>query len=164
MWALLAQWYSRRTFFNGLTPFFVIISHWTTPLPFSWTIFNSRHPRMICTKFDWKWPAGSGKVDFFSIWTILQSSPLWRGPGSLFEQFWIPFTQGWFEIGQLVLYRRRCFFNINIFPVVAPPGPQRLRFETWIYIILESFHVNMSSSGSVVLLRKFFLNDPTLFL
>jgi hypothetical protein len=35
-------------------------------------------------------------------------SPLWRGPGPLFEQTWIPFIQGWFvpsliDFGPLVL-------------------------------------------------------------
>jgi hypothetical protein len=32
--------------------------------PFIWTTDNSLYPRMICTKFDWNWPAGSGE-DFF---------------------------------------------------------------------------------------------------
>jgi hypothetical protein len=42
------------------------------------------------------------------IFALLWLSPLWRGPGPLFEQFKIPFTQGWIvpsliEIGLLVL-------------------------------------------------------------
>jgi hypothetical protein len=32
---------------------------------FIWTIQNSLYPRMICTKFDWNWLAGSGKYFFF---------------------------------------------------------------------------------------------------
>jgi hypothetical protein len=33
-----------------------------------------------------------------------------------------------------------------VFPIVAPPKPWGPWFEqTWIYIISESFHVNMSS-------------------
>ena len=44
-----------------------------------------------------------------------------------------------------------------IFPIVAPPDPREPWFvQTWIYIISESFHVNMSSSGSVVLEKKSF--------
>jgi hypothetical protein len=44
-----------------------------------------------------------------------------------------------------------------VFPIVAPPDPRGPCFEqTWIYIISESFHVNMSSSGKVVLENKIF--------
>ena len=49
-------------------------------------------------------------------------SPLWRGPGTLFEQFRIPFTQRWFlpsliEIGLLVLEKKnfknfQCIFTL----------------------------------------------------
>jgi hypothetical protein len=40
---------------------------------------------------------------------------------------------------------------------VAPPDPQGLWCEQfWIYIISESFHVNMTYSGSVVLETKIF--------
>jgi hypothetical protein len=38
-----------------------------------------------------------------------------------------------------------------VFPIVALPDPRGPWFvQTWIYIISEIFHVNMSSSGSVV--------------
>ena len=45
------------------------------------------------------------------IFAFLRLSPLWRGPGPLFEQFRIPFTQEWFmpsliEVGQLVLEKK----------------------------------------------------------
>jgi hypothetical protein len=48
---------------------FVIISLLKRTRPFIWTNLNSLHPRMICTKFDWIWPAGSGEEDFqkFSV-------------------------------------------------------------------------------------------------
>jgi hypothetical protein len=37
------------------------------------------------------------------------------------------------------------------FPIVAPPNTREPWFvQTWIYIMSESFHVNMSSTGSVV--------------
>jgi hypothetical protein len=43
------------------------------------------------------------------------------------------------------------------FPIVAPPDPLAPWFvQTCIYIISESFHVNMSSSGSVVCEKKIF--------
>jgi hypothetical protein len=44
-----------------------------------------------------------------------------------------------------------------VFPFVAPPDPRGPWFvQTWIYTLSESFHVNMSSSGSVVLEKKIF--------
>jgi hypothetical protein len=80
---------------------------------------NLESLRMIGTKFDWNWPAGSREEVFF--------------------------------------------FNINtseyqVFPIVAPPKPRGPWFEeTWIYmyIISESFYVNMTYSGSVILEKIF---------
>jgi hypothetical protein len=44
-----------------------------------------------------------------------------------------------------------------VFSIVAPPNPQGPWFEqTWIYIMSESFHVNVSSSGSVVFEKEDF--------
>ena len=44
-----------------------------------------------------------------------------------------------------------------ILPIVAPPDPRGpWREQFWIYIISESFHVNMNYSGSVVLEKKIF--------
>jgi hypothetical protein len=45
---------------------FVIISPWTRTWPFIYTIFYSLYTWMICTKFEWNWPTGSGE-DFFLI-------------------------------------------------------------------------------------------------
>jgi hypothetical protein len=38
--------------------------------PFIWTKLNPLHPKIICTKFDWIWLAGSGEEDFkkFSVY------------------------------------------------------------------------------------------------
>jgi hypothetical protein len=52
------------------------------------------------------------------------------------------------------------FFNINTcnygFPIMAPPDPWGSWFEEiWIYIMSESFHVNMTFSSSVVLEKMF---------
>jgi hypothetical protein len=42
-----------------------------------------------------------------------------------------------------------------VFPIVVPPDPRGPWFEqTWIYIISESFNVNMKSSGSMDLEKK----------
>jgi hypothetical protein len=43
-----------------------------------------------------------------------------------------------------------------VFPIVAPPDSRGPWFEqTWIYIISESFHVNLSYSGLVVVEKTF---------
>ena len=34
---------------------------------FIWTNLNPLHPGMLCTKFGWNWPSGSGEEDFFLI-------------------------------------------------------------------------------------------------
>jgi hypothetical protein len=106
--------------FKMIPPYFcksMIISPWERTWPLFWIIFHSFHPRMICTKFDWNWPAGSGEDDCF-----------------------------------------RCKHVNMVFLIVAPPDPWGPWFEeTWNYIISESFHVNMSSSGSVVLEKKIFI-------
>ena len=39
---------------------FLIISPWKRAEPFSWTNLNSLHQKMICAKFGWNWPKGSG--------------------------------------------------------------------------------------------------------
>jgi hypothetical protein len=102
---------------------------------------------------------------------FLWLSPLWRGAGPFLVQFKMPFTQGWFppsfiEIGVLIL--EKIFFQYNIckygFPYCGPSWPPEPWCEQfWIYIISESFHVNMTYSVSVFWRRKFF-NEPTPFL
>jgi hypothetical protein len=72
---------------------FVIISPLKKTWPFTWTTWNSLYPRMICTKFDWNWTAGSGEDFFFKfpcIFTLLLLSPLGEGQSPSFEQFRIP--------------------------------------------------------------------------
>ena len=43
--------------------YFVFISPWKRAGPFIWTNLNSLHPRMLCAKFGWNWPSGSGEED-----------------------------------------------------------------------------------------------------
>jgi hypothetical protein len=89
----------------------------------------------------------------------------------------LPFTQGWFvpslmEICQLVLDKKIFFFNINtckyVFPIVIPPHPPHPGSMIWtnwnLHYVKKNFHVNMSSSGSLVLEDKNFFNDLTKFL
>ena len=97
------------------------------------------------------------------IFTFLWLSPLWRGPGPLFEQFTISFTQGWFmpsliEFGLLV-QEKKIFFNINIckygFPYCGPYRPP----GTMMWTILNLHYIRKLScktySGSLVLEKIF---------
>ena len=43
--------------------YYVIISPWKRAWPFIWTNLNPLHPRMLCAKFGWNWPSGSGEED-----------------------------------------------------------------------------------------------------
>ena len=40
--------------------YFVIISPWKRAWPFIWINLNHFHLRMLCYKFGWNWPSGSG--------------------------------------------------------------------------------------------------------
>ena len=44
--------------------YFVIISPLKMAGLFIWTNLNPLHPRMLCAKFFWNWPSGSGEKDF----------------------------------------------------------------------------------------------------
>ena len=43
---------------------FEIISPWKRAGPFIWTNLNPLYPRMLCAKFGWNWPSGSGEEDW----------------------------------------------------------------------------------------------------
>ena len=47
--------------------YFVIISPLERVGPFIWTNLNPLHPRMLCPKFGWNWPSGSGGEDFLIL-------------------------------------------------------------------------------------------------
>ena len=86
---------------------------------------------------------------------FLWLSPLWRGTGPLFEQFRIPFIQGWvvprgIKIGLLIL-KEKIFSNINTCKYGFPYcGPSRSLW-TIIWTILN-FHyiINTTHSGSIL--------------
>ena len=42
---------------------FEIISPWKRVVSLIWTNLNLLHPRMLCAKFGWNWPSGSGEED-----------------------------------------------------------------------------------------------------
>ena len=49
--------------------YFVIISPWKKAGPFIWTNLNPLHPGILCAKFGWNWPTGSGEDENVkSLW------------------------------------------------------------------------------------------------
>jgi hypothetical protein len=83
------------------------------------TSLNLHYIRKRSCNSELLWLSGSHgeKIQWpCQIFAFLWSSPFWKGPGPLFEQFRIPFTQEWFvpnliEIGLLVL--EKIFFSIQ---------------------------------------------------
>jgi hypothetical protein len=71
VWLKLAQCFWWK-FLNDPIPFLHFCDY--LPMkrtwPFIWTNLNSLHPRIICTEFDWIWPAGFEEEDFkkFSVY------------------------------------------------------------------------------------------------
>jgi hypothetical protein len=97
------------------------------------------------------------------IFAFLRLSPLWRGPGPLFEQFRIPFTQGWFmpsliEIGLLVLEKKifknfQCIFTLLwLSPLWEEQSPSFEQFR--IPSPQEWFVPSLVKIGPVVLEKK----------
>ena len=73
---------------------FPIISHWKRVIPFLWTNLNPLYPRIICTKFAWIRPAGSGKEDFKKIFSVF-----------LLFRYYLPLERG------------------NLLPLIKPQSP-----------------------------------------
>jgi hypothetical protein len=67
VWLEMALWFWKRRFLNDPYPFLNFCDYptlRTRPGPLIQQKFYSLHPRIMCTKFDWIWPAGSWE-DFF---------------------------------------------------------------------------------------------------
>ena len=58
VWLKLAQWFGEENFKLLFVYFryFVIILSWKTSWPFIWRKLNPLSPRMLCARFNWKWP------------------------------------------------------------------------------------------------------------
>jgi hypothetical protein len=99
-------------------------------------MFNMTYSGSVVLEKVFKWP--------HPIFALLWLSPLWRGPGPLFEQYRIPYTHGWFvpsliEIGLLILLEK-IFFTINmqtwftlLWPLPAPGDHNTNKFESSLY-------------------------------
>jgi hypothetical protein len=107
---------------------FVIISPLKRTWPFSWTIYNSLYQKMICIKFDWNWPPGSGE-DFFQYKTyvnkVFRTVTPPDQPGPWCEQFWIYIISQRFHVnmtysGSVVLEKKIFKWPHPIFAIIYP--------------------------------------------
>ena len=100
VWLKLAQRFWRRFFKMSMYfHYFVFISPQKKEKSFIWTNLNSLHSRMICAKFGWNWPSGSGGEDTLNLSMYIRNFVIiypWKRGSPSFEITWIPFTQGYF--------------------------------------------------------------------
>ena len=113
VWLKLAQLFWRRSFFFKFVNnfrYFVIISPWKRAGPFIWTNLNPLHSRMLCDKFGWNWPSGSGEEDFFfkfvNVFSLFRNYlPLEKDRALHFKKLESPLSkialwQVWFKLAQ----------------------------------------------------------------
>ena len=65
VWLKLALWFLRGRFLRFVNVFSIF--PYDLPLEkgvaLPWTNLNLHHPRLLCAKFGWNWPSGSGEED-----------------------------------------------------------------------------------------------------
>ena len=101
--------------------YFVIISPWKRAGPVIWTNLNPLHPRMLCAKFGWNWPSGSGE-DFNFVNVLLlfcNYLPLEKGGALHLNKLKSPspndaLCQVWLKLAQWS-WRRRFLNFVNVF-------------------------------------------------
>ena len=129
--------------FKWPNPFLTFL--WLSPFKEGLALYlNSLHQRIICTKFDWFWPAGSGEEDFLkkiSVFLLFRYYlPLERGYPLLLNKFKFPLPkdalcQVWLKLAKL--FWRRFLNDPNRFLhffLLSPlwKGPDPLFEQTWI--------------------------------
>jgi hypothetical protein len=83
------------------------------PKTMVWTNLNLHYIRKLSCKYELFWLSGLWEEDFkcpHPIFAFLWLSPLWKGPGPWFVQFWIPFylrmictkIRGWGQLLSLI--------------------------------------------------------------
>jgi hypothetical protein len=166
VWLKLVCWFWRRFFFNINTcKYGFPYCGPTQPLDtMMWTILNLHYIRKFSCKYDLLWLIGFGEEGFYMIsphiCIFVIISPLkrnwpfiWTINYSLYPK--IIYIK--FDWNSLAGSGEEDSYVIMVFPILAPSDPWEPWCEQlWIYIISESFHVNMNYSGSVVLEEKIF--------
>ena len=73
--------------------YFRIISSLGRAWPFIWTNLNPLYPRMLCAKFGWNWPSGSGAEDFYKLWIYFYYFPIIPPLGRAWPFIWTNLNQ-----------------------------------------------------------------------
>jgi hypothetical protein len=133
------------------------------------TSLNLHYVRKLSCKYDLFWLSGSQGIFFNDLTKFLHYFcylPFEEDLALYFNNLEFPLPkdalyQIWLKLA--CWFWTIFFFDINTseygFPYCGPSEPLGPWFEeTWIYIISESFHVNMTYSGSVVQKKIFKLS------
>jgi hypothetical protein len=108
IWLILACWFWRTRFLKMFSVFLLFCYYrpFVKDDPFNlkkkkWIFFPKNDFFRVWLKLaQWFWRRSLN--DTTPIFTFLWLSPLWRGPGPLFEQACMFFTQRWFVLKNLV--------------------------------------------------------------
>ena len=151
-WLKLAQWFSKRRFLNLLSKYFhhfVIISLWKKAGPFIWTNLNRRYPRMLCARFDWTWPSGSGEEDEIMKslrrrWRRQQRPRRKRTMGKFFDQEKLTWTFGSGELksrGNKWFYHKlTCLYTFNLIYIFKANSSfffTKIKVEVWVTTLID---------------------------
>ena len=120
---------------------FIIISPLKRLGPFIWTNLNPLHSRILCAKFGWNWPSGSGEEDFLNFlnaFSLFRNYlPLEKGRALHLNKLESPWTkdalcQVWLKLALWFFLEKKIFkFSQWIFYLLAKGlGPSFK--QTWI--------------------------------
>ena len=76
--------------------YFIINPPWRRVGPFIWKNLNPLHPRMLCAKFGWNWPSGSGER--WKMWKVYRQR---RTDGQTTDDRWSEKLTWAFSSGEL---------------------------------------------------------------
>ena len=174
VWSKLAKWFWRRSIFfisSMFFRYFVIFSSWKRTRPFIWINLIPLHPKMLCVKFGWNWPSGSGE-DFFKnfvkVFMLFRKYlPLENGGALHINKFESPphppqlkdaLCQVWLKLAKWFWRRRllNIFNKILLFCNYLPLGEGRGHSidQTWIPSSQGCFMPSLVGIGPVVLENK----------
>ena len=142
--------------------YFVIISSWKREGLFIWTNLNPLHPRMLCAKFDWNWPSGSGEEDE-NVKSLRQRQQRRRTT----DKFWSEKLTWAFGSGELKTKNKQtimCWFDTMLISTLTSELMQNLGFPLfWLLVNVHKTRVNVSF-GTLPLIdaRTWFIKDHLL--
>ena len=124
--------------------YFIIISPWKKAWPFICKKLNLHHPRMICAKFGWNWPSGSGEIFFlislmyfcyFCYYLPLEKDGTFhlnKLESHSFKDAWTKFGLNW-PSGSGILFFFILLMKFRYFIIISPIEKDGTFFEkSWI--------------------------------